>query len=554
VPWLKKANMSASVLAPGFRVGKYEVLAHIATGGMGAVYKATDVELGRTVALKILPAHMAHKPAIVERFRREARHAARLSHPHIVTLLECGHDDATDLYYLVMEFIDGVNLENYLARKRRVRPEMARRILIQTTRALNHAYEQGIVHRDIKPSNILLARMGDRLAVKLTDLGLARLENDAEFKVTREGSTVGTIDYMAPEQALDSQSSDVRSDIYSLGCTAYEMLAGKAPFAEGGIGERVYKKLEAPPPEVREINAAVSPAFEAVILKMLAKKPEDRYATPAELLQALKSISAEASEADIEESFEPDTPLPPAPVTPPASNSVSVSSPTPAPQEFTQAASSSRPDLGMAALPSDVLPPELITPDQLKAAAAFHDRATQVLAEGGGDAYARELLANCLKLDPFTPGYRQTLRDLNRKTPKNVLSRWLGSLNVVALKSKLRLARSAGDWRKVLELGEEVLARQPADADTHIQMAEVVEELGLAHLAMWLLQQARQLVPDDTKLLRALAGVFERKQLWKPARLIWEKVRHLDPHDPQAERKINDLSAQDILARGVYRS
>jgi serine/threonine protein kinase len=546
--------MSASILAPGFRVGKYEVVAHIATGGMGAVYKATDVQLGRTVALKVLPTHLAEKPAVLERFRREARHAARLSHPHIVTLLECGHDAETDLHFLVMEFVDGANLEDYIARKGRIRPEMARRILIQVTRALNHAFEQGVVHRDIKPSNILLARVGDKLAIKLTDLGLARVEDDTQFKVTREGSTVGTIDYMAPEQALDSQATDIRSDIYSLGCTAYEMLTGKAPFAEGNIGERIYKKLEAPPPEVRQLNPEVSAAFEAMIIRMLAKKPEDRYATPTELLDALKRISAEASdEADL--AFDQDTPLPPRASQPSSSTPLPASPPSPAPSQpdLAKISGSSRTDLG-APMPSDVVPPHLVTPEQAKAAQAFHERAVRAIVEGGGEDYARELLANCLKLDPFAPAYRQTLRELNRKAPRGTIGRWLSSLNVVALKSKLRLARSSGDWRKVLELGEEILARQPADADTQIQMAEVVEQLGLSHLAMWLLQQARQVLPDNTDVLCALAGVFERRQLWKPAIQLWEKVRKLDPLHPEAQRKLNNLAAQDILARGVYRS
>src|SRR5947209_1644101 len=154
--------MSSSILKPGFRLGKYEVLAHIATGGMGAVYKARDLELRRTVALKVLPAHLADCGQVLERFRREARHSARLAHPNIVTLYECGYDPDEDLHYLALELIDGVDLGEYIERKGRLEPEEARRILFQAAKALDHAFGQGVIHRDIKPANFLLARVGDR--------------------------------------------------------------------------------------------------------------------------------------------------------------------------------------------------------------------------------------------------------------------------------------------------------------------------------------------------------------------------------------------------------
>src|SRR5207302_3495970 len=125
-----------------------------------------------------------------------------------------------------------------------LKPEESRLILIQVAKALDHAFRQGVVHRDIKPSNILLARMGRKIVVKLTDLGVSRVTDDDEFKLTQEGATVGTVDYISPEQARDSSAADIRSDIYSLGCTGYHMLAGKAPFAAGGLAERVYKHME----------------------------------------------------------------------------------------------------------------------------------------------------------------------------------------------------------------------------------------------------------------------------------------------------------------------
>ncbi len=425
--------MSSSTLQPGFRLAKYEVLAHIATGGMGAVYKATDLELGRTVALKVLTTPLVRREVILERFRREARYAARLNHPNVVTLYECGYAAEHDLHYLALEFIDGIDLDTHIKRKGQLPPDEARRILLQAAGGLDHAYEQGIVHRDIKPSNFLLARVGNKLVVKLTDLGLSRMEDDDAYKVTRDGATVGTIDYLSPEQARDSQAADVRSDIYSLGCTAYHMLAGKAPFAEGGLGERVLKHLEMQPPDVRQFNPAVSVGFWAILRKMLAKKPEDRYATPGELVDDLKCTAAEALDDEVE-----------APSEPIASSTPNWGCETPAEPIAAAPQEPRTPDSGRDRATSSTG----ITIEQLQAAAAFHKRAVQVLAAGGGSDYARELLTNCLKLDPYTPAYRQTLREVNRKSAGGTLGRWLGSFNVLALKSKMRAARTAGDCAK----------------------------------------------------------------------------------------------------------
>jgi len=154
------------------RIGKYNVLAHIATGGMGAVYKARDTELDRIVALKVMSPDLAAKPAMVERFHREARHAARLRHENIVTIYECGTFGGT--HFLALEFVDGIDLNEYITRKERLDPEEARLITIQAARALDHAHQHGVVHRDIKPSNFLVSQAATGLLVKLTDLGLAR--------------------------------------------------------------------------------------------------------------------------------------------------------------------------------------------------------------------------------------------------------------------------------------------------------------------------------------------------------------------------------------------
>ena len=160
-----------------------------------------------------------------------------------------------------------------------------------------HAHGLGIVHRDVKPSNFLITRKNNRTILKLTDLGLARETQTDEFRVTRAGTTVGTVDYISPEQARDSGLADIRSDIYSLGCTWFHMLAGHPPFPEGGLAERLYKHMEAEPPDIREFNPRASRQLVAVLSKMLAKKPSDRYQDPSELLHALNEMTAVAQGA-----------------------------------------------------------------------------------------------------------------------------------------------------------------------------------------------------------------------------------------------------------------
>jgi serine/threonine-protein kinase len=288
------------------RIGKYEVQAYIATGGMGAVYKAVDVDLGRPVALKILQPELALKPKVLERFRREARSAARLNHENIVTVYEFAEVNGT--YLLALEFVEGIDLYDYVSLHRKLAPDEARRVAIQAARALAHAYNQGIVHRDIKPSNFLLTQKDGQPHLKLTDFGLARAvgQDDlpdtkvrvqagpAEFvvRLTTLGTTVGTVDYMSPEQARDSSAADVRSDIYSLGCTLYFMLAGEVLFPEGTPAEKILKHVEAPPPDVRRANAQVPEGLVVVLERMLAKNPADRYQTPQELLTDLETCES----------------------------------------------------------------------------------------------------------------------------------------------------------------------------------------------------------------------------------------------------------------------
>jgi serine/threonine protein kinase len=554
----------SSAIRPGTRIGKYEVLAHIATGGMGKVYKARDEHLGRVVALKVLSAQMAAKPAALERFRREARNAARLSHKHVVTLYECGEQDGT--YFLALEYVQGIDLYEYIERKGQLQPEEARRILMQAVKAIDHAFAHGITHRDIKPSNFLLSPENGRLCVKLTDLGLAQAREDQEqYRVTRAGSTVGTIDYLAPEQARDSAAADVRSDIYSLGCTFYHMLAGQPPFAEGGLGERVYKHLQEEPADVRQFNPAVPEEMWAVLRKMLAKKPEDRYQTPAELLHDLKGLKCQAGPMQVVSaaSLQPHHGDPPPSTDDPAGSSDDVPA-----APVGRICNPSGWEDGLQIRPTEpaeepALPPlsqtsEVrddpallgITPDQVQAAAAQFERAREAAARNNLD-YAFDLLSRCCSLDPGSPAYRGKLREVGRLVAgRKARSGWLSGLT---LRGRFKAARRGGDLRKLLEAGEELLLRNPDEIKVHLEMAEAAEERGLSRLALWLIEQARHQEPDNLEVLRMLARHYEKLKEYQQAIDTWEKVTKAAPHDGEAFRRMQNLAAFYTINRVRHR-
>jgi hypothetical protein len=537
--------MSSEVLTPGTRVGRYEVVAHLASGGMGEVYKARDIQLDRIVALKVLPPRLSENTSSVERFRREARAAAKLSHKNIVTLYDWGLDGAT--WFLALEFIDGVDLNAYIGKKGRLDPQEAWLITIQAARALDHAFQQGVTHRDVKPSNFLLLRQGGRLRVKLTDLGVARaLTDETEGRVTRAGTTVGTLDYLAPEQARDSAMADVRSDIYSLGCTLYHMLAGQPPFPEGGLGERLFKHLQVDPPDVRDFNPDVPYGLWDVMRRMLAKRPDDRYQTPAELLEALLSLQEGGPASSVRRGTNAaDTAAPGPPSTPetiPLPQGGPYAGPTTAPR-------ARAPDItsleGLG-----------VTAEQRHMAAAQFERAREVLASDHQEkGYAYQLLVSCCKLDPANTAYRSQLRQLGQELyHREGLGRWLSPLTSLLDRTRLKAARHGGDHRKVLECGEAVLARAPEDAATHLAMADAAAGLNLPYLEIWMLEQARKEVADRQDLLRRLADAYERLNELDRAIQVWEAVRKHHPQDADAPRKINALSAQSTIARGKYDS
>lgn len=569
--------MASSTSLPGARIGKYLLLTHIATGGMGSVYKARDEQLGRIVALKVLDPNLAKNPTLVERFKREAKHASRLQHKYIVSVYD--YSEADGHHFIVMEYIQGIDLSEYIRRKQTVHPEEARRILIHACKALEHAYSMGVTHRDIKPSNFLLAdRGGGRCIVKLTDLGLSRMVNDEEYRVTRAGTTVGTVDYMAPEQARDSELADVRSDIYSLGCTLYHMLAGQPPFAEGGIGERVYKHMAADPVDVRLFNPKVTASLWTVLRRMLSKHPDDRFQTPAEVIDALRSISEAMAPLSTEEETVSD-------------DTGEIVMPTPAPERVTPDPIRSTPPVGplsgmgqtgpkwatrrkdpaaepikkhkkkklegtvadVAATVADAAVLLNVTPDQKKAAAGQFAHASEVIRTDGDIAYATQLLLSCVKLDPGNVQYRKLLREVTREQGEAKRGGWLGSLVNLPARGRLRAAKKAGEHRTVLEQGEELLIRVPGDVATQLDMAEAAEALRLPAMAQWLLEQGLQVAPEEKAILRRLGRLYELQKDYPQATAMWEKIQELEPTDQEASDKIKELAVTETLARSNFR-
>lgn len=275
---------------PRRRIAHFEILAHIASGGMGAVYKALNTkDKNRVVALKVMSPELAAKPAMKIRFQREAMSVTKLRHENIVAISEFGPTEES--FYLALEFVEGRDLHEYINRAPggRLDPDEALHITLQAARALDHAHQAGVVHRDIKPSNFMIVTQPNGPLVKLTDFGLARYEDDDEHRVTKVGTTLGTVDYMAPEQARDSGKADIRSDLYALGCTLCHMLTGRPPFPKGSLAEKLIQHIEAEPPDVCKLNSAIPASLGWIVRKMLAKKPQHRYQTPAELLQDLQN-------------------------------------------------------------------------------------------------------------------------------------------------------------------------------------------------------------------------------------------------------------------------
>jgi serine/threonine protein kinase len=269
----------------GFNIGKYLVLDQIGAGGMGAVFLCEHVRMGRRVALKVLPVDRAKDPGSLARFRREAQAAAALDHPNIVRAYDVGED--RDLHFLVMEYVEGVDLQALVTRVGPLDPLTAANYVGQAANGLDHACRAGMVHRDIKPANLLVSKAG---VVKILDMGLARLFGHTGEAITAkmdDDHVLGTADYLSPEQARDSSGVDTRADIYSLGATFYFLLTGKAPFADGTLHQKLlFHQTRAPRP-VHEVRPEVPTELSEIVARMLAKEPADRFQSPADLLRAL---------------------------------------------------------------------------------------------------------------------------------------------------------------------------------------------------------------------------------------------------------------------------
>lgn len=271
----------------GQRLNHFLLLDQIGGGGMGAVFRARDEQLGRTVAVKVIP-FAADDPDLQRRFRNEAQSAAKLDHPLIARVFDVGNDGPW--HYIVFEYIDGANVRDMVANGGPLSLDDALFFTTQVAEAIGHASRRGIVHRDIKPSNVIVTTDGE---VKLVDMGLARSDNfDTSEDMTASGVTLGTFDYISPEQARDPRLADIRSDLYSLGCTLFYMLTGSPPFPGGTMLQKLLSHGNAAIPDIREHREDVPPEMTAILNKMLAKLPEERYQRSETLIADLRELAS----------------------------------------------------------------------------------------------------------------------------------------------------------------------------------------------------------------------------------------------------------------------
>jgi serine/threonine-protein kinase len=299
-----QANQLLTGKGDSLLVGGYLLLERLGEGGMGVVFKARQPRLHRLVALKIIRRDLLTNPVAVERFLREIRASAQQSHPNIVRAYDADHTGET--YFIAMQLVDGLNLSQLVRQEGPLAVDRACDYSLQAARGLQHIHENGMVHRDIKPSNLMVTRQGDATAgpvgpwgqVKILDLGTARLCDEPDegagpkAPLTKLGTIMGTVDYMAPEQAVSTRHADIRCDLYSLGCTLYLMLTGRPPFPDGNPVEKImHHQLDAPTPAA-DLRPDVPAAVLDVVARLMAKKPAERFQTPQEAAQALRAVNA----------------------------------------------------------------------------------------------------------------------------------------------------------------------------------------------------------------------------------------------------------------------
>jgi serine/threonine protein kinase len=267
----------------GQQLGHFQLEEFVGGGGMGAVFRATDTMLGRTVAVKVVSGERTDEETL-KRFRNEAQSAARLDHPNIARVYYVGEDEGWN--YIVFEFIEGINIRDLVDQQGPLSVEDTVSYTLQIAEALDHAWQRDVIHRDIKPSNILVLSDG---RAKLVDMGLARFQQveSSSEDLTASGVTLGTFDYISPEQARDPRNTDVRSDLYSLGCTMFYMLTGQPPFPNGTVLQKLLSHSSDEPPDVHELRPDIGDEVADIIDKLLAKSPEERFQSPSELIGQL---------------------------------------------------------------------------------------------------------------------------------------------------------------------------------------------------------------------------------------------------------------------------
>jgi serine/threonine-protein kinase len=298
--WLTSFQVNQLFLGRGgdLAVGSYLLLERLGEGGTGQVYKARHLHMNRIVAFKLIRKDLLADREVVGRFHREIQLASSLTHPNIVHAYDAG--PIGDNYYLAMEYVEGTDLSRLVRQHGPLSVEQACDFIRQAGLGLQHIHERGLVHRDIKPGNLLMTTVQGAQPqglIKILDLGLARLQRPVSGELTRELTTnqpvtMGTLDYMAPEQALDFHQADIRADIYSLGCTFYYLLTGKPPFPDGTLTQKLLRHQQAQPTSVTQLRRGLSPAVAEVLRKMMAKRPDDRYQSPGEIVQELSAPTA----------------------------------------------------------------------------------------------------------------------------------------------------------------------------------------------------------------------------------------------------------------------
>jgi eukaryotic-like serine/threonine-protein kinase len=272
-----------------FRIGPYRILERLGFGAMSNVYLCKHQTSPERVAVKVLAALQAKDPIALKRFYREARAAAKLDHPNIVRVHDADWDGETN--FLVMDFVDGSSVQDIVQHFGPMDTHRAVNYIRQAALGLQYAHEQGLVHRDIKPGNVLIDRQGE---VKILDMGLARLADEQELEALTKGEVLGSPEYLAPEQAVDSHNVDIRADIYALGATFYFMLTGKAPYSEEkSAAGRLLSKTKRPPKPIPPLRPDVPQALVAIVDTMMARDPSERYQSPEEVAEVLTSWDRE---------------------------------------------------------------------------------------------------------------------------------------------------------------------------------------------------------------------------------------------------------------------